>query len=143
MSTKQSSNDKYRFRLLFLHPRYWLTWLGLGFFLIFSLLPMTVLDGLGSRLGNFAARSNKKRFNIVRANLSLCFPDKSSSEIEEMVKMDLAQYPDLSDVSLDFGTGEDEGLEIWIDGERYSGVSAVPDDRIRGSIEKAVNSFND
>jgi hypothetical protein len=66
-----------------------------------------------------------------------------SEQIEEMVKMDLAQYPDLSDVSIDFGTGEDGGLEIWIDGERYSEVSAVPDDRIRASVEKAVNSFND
>jgi len=96
MNTKQSSNDKYRFRLSLLHPRHWLTWLGLGFFLIFSLLPMPVLDWLGSRLGNFAARSNKKRFNIVSTNLSLCFPDKSASEIEEMVKKNFqAQFRSL------------------------------------------------
>ena len=65
-----------------------------------------------------------------------------SEQIEEMVKMDLVQYPDLTDVSLDFGTGEDGGLEIWLGGERYSEVSAIPDERIRRSVEKAVNSFN-
>ncbi len=96
MSTKQSNNDEYRFHLSFFHPRHWMTWLGLSFFLIFSLLPMPILDWLGSRLGDFAARSNKKRFNIVSTNLSLCFPDKSSSEIEEMVKQNLqAQFRSL------------------------------------------------
>lgn len=96
MSSNQPNNDKYRFRLSFLHPRHWLTWIGLAFFLICSVLPVPVLDWLGSRLGNFAARSNKKRFNIVSTNLSLCFPDKSSSEIEEMVEKNLqAQFRSL------------------------------------------------
>ena len=67
-----------------LHPRYWLTWLGLVAFFILTLLPMSVIDWAGCRLGNIAASKNKKRFNIVRTNLSLCYPDKDPVEIELM-----------------------------------------------------------
>jgi len=85
MSIQDSSKERHAFRVSLLSPRYWLTWIGLGLFFIVTFLPVPVIDWLGCRLGNFAARSNKKRFNIVRTNLSLCFPDKSNSELEEMV----------------------------------------------------------
>ncbi len=86
MSVKKSNLERYRFRLLLLHPRYWLSWLGLALFFIVALLPMPVIDWLGGRLGIIAAAKNKKRFNIVRTNLSLCFPDKKSAEIDAMVR---------------------------------------------------------
>lgn len=85
MSDKRSNQERYRLHLQLLHPRYWLTWCGLGVFFMVSLLPMPFIDWLGGRLGNIAASKNKKRFNIVRTNLSLCFPDKESAEIDEMV----------------------------------------------------------
>ena len=84
MRTKDSNHYRYRFRLSFLHPRYWATWLGLGFYFIITLLPLPVIDWLGCRLGDLAATKNKKRFNIVKTNLSLCFPDKETTEIESM-----------------------------------------------------------
>ncbi len=119
-----------------------------GIFLVFILLAL-IIWRRGSRKRSDAqqdeAEIHARMAGITDATLEPGERQASmiSEQIEEMVKMDLAQYPDLSDVSLDFGTGEDGGLEIWLDGERYSEVSAVPDDRIRGSIEKAVNSFND
>ena len=85
MSSKNPNKDKSLFRLMLLHPRYWLTWLGLAVFFIVTLLPMPFIDWLGCRLGGIAAAKNKKRFNIVKTNLSLCFPDKEDSEIEKMV----------------------------------------------------------
>ncbi|MBE9564884.1 MAG: hypothetical protein IMF17_06520, partial [Proteobacteria bacterium] len=85
MNTQVTIKDKYAFQVSFLHPRYWMTWVGLGVFFIITFFPMPVIDWLGSQLGKFAARSNKKRFNIARKNLSLCFPDKSSAEVEEMI----------------------------------------------------------
>ena len=85
MRNKDSNQYRYRFRLSLLHPRYWLTWLGLGLFFIITLLPQAVIDWLGCRLGEYAAKKNKKRFNIIRVNLSLCFPDRSADEIEDMV----------------------------------------------------------
>jgi len=86
MSVKDSNKGRYRFRLALLHPRYWLTWAGIGVFILVALLPVAVIDWLGSRLGSFAAEKNKKRFNIVKTNLSLCFPDKTQADIELMAK---------------------------------------------------------
>jgi len=84
MSIKESNTERYRFRLSLLHPRYWLTWLGLAVYFVFTFLPMSVIDWTGCRLGKIAASKNKKRFNIIITNLSLCFPDKDQAEIEQM-----------------------------------------------------------
>ena len=119
-----------------------------GIFLVFILLAL-IIWRRGSRKRSDAqqdeAEIHARMAGITDATLDSGERQASmiSEQIEEMVKMDLAQYPDLSDVSLDFGTGEDGGLEIWLSGEKYSEVSAIPDERIRTSVEKAVNSFND
>jgi KDO2-lipid IV(A) lauroyltransferase len=86
MSIKDSNKGRYRFRLALLHPRYWLTWAGIGVFILVAFLPMPAIDWLGSRLGAYAAGKNKKRFNIVKTNLSLCFPEKTQMDIESMAK---------------------------------------------------------
>ena len=85
MSVKESNLHLYRFRRELLHPQHWPTWLGLGFYFLFTLLPMPVIDWAGCRLGEYAAKKNRKRFNIARANLSLCYPEKSQAEITDMV----------------------------------------------------------
>lgn len=86
MSVKESNKGRYRFRLRLLHPRYWLTWFGLTLFYIVVFLPAPITDWLGVRLGSLAASKNKKRCNIVKTNLTLCFPDKSQTEIERLVE---------------------------------------------------------
>ncbi len=85
MSRKESNVHLFRFRIAYLHPKHWLTWLGLGLYFLVTLLPMRVLDWIGERLGDYAARKNRKRFNIAKVNLSLCFPDKTEQQIEQMV----------------------------------------------------------
>jgi len=82
---RQHDKPRYPFKVAFLHPGYWPTWLGLGVFALMSLLPIAVLDSLGERLGRVAAKKNRKRFAIVKTNLSLCFPDRTPEEIETMV----------------------------------------------------------
>jgi lauroyl-KDO2-lipid IV(A) myristoyltransferase len=85
MSVKESNLHLYRFRPALLHPRHWPTWLALGLYFLFTLMPMAVIDWAGNRLGEYAAKKNTKRFNIARVNLSLCFPEKSPQEITDMV----------------------------------------------------------
>ncbi|NNJ90819.1 MAG: lipid A biosynthesis lauroyl acyltransferase, partial [Gammaproteobacteria bacterium] len=68
-----------------LHPRYWLTWLGIGFFYLITQLPMPLLDKFGTLLGRFLMMKNRKRYAVVKTNLSLCFPEKSDAELEIMV----------------------------------------------------------
>ena len=68
-----------------LHPRFWPTWIAIGVFFLISLLPIALLDAIGVRLGHLLVRKNRKRYEIVKTNLTLCFPDKGASEIEQMV----------------------------------------------------------
>lgn len=84
MNIKESNKDRYRFQISLLHPRNWPTWAGLGLFFIITLLPLSLVDSIGCRLGQLVAKKNKKRFNIAAINLALCFPEKSSVEIEQM-----------------------------------------------------------
>ena len=63
-------------------------------------------------------------------------------QIEEMVKQRLASYPDLADVKLDFATGPDESLVIWVNDQSYTDIDRIPDDRMRAAISEAVETFN-
>ncbi len=85
MNKKVQQSGHYKFQWSFLSPRYWLTWLGLGLYFLVTLMPMSFVDRLGVRLGQYAAVKNKKRFNIAKTNLSLCFPHKTPAQIEHMV----------------------------------------------------------
>ncbi len=90
VNTESESIEK--FKLVFLHPRYWLNWLGLILFYFFSMLPLRFIDWVAKRLGALMANKNKKRFNIARVNLLLCFPDKTEDEIDSLVRQHFYTY---------------------------------------------------
>lgn len=74
-----------RFRASFLHPRYWLTWFGLGVLFLLVQLPYPVLNRLGIWLGRTSMRFFKRRVLITRRNLQLCFPDLPSDQVEARI----------------------------------------------------------
>ncbi len=74
-----------RFRASFLHPRYWLTWFGLGVLFLLVQLPYPVLYRLGVWLGRTSMRFLKRRVSITRRNLQLCFPDLSPEQVEARI----------------------------------------------------------
>ncbi len=65
-----------------------------------------------------------------------------SEEIEELARRKLASEYGMRDVELDFGTGEDGSLEIWVGGDCYDSVDKISDSRIRDSIKAAVEEYN-
>ena len=65
-----------------------------------------------------------------------------SEQIEEMVRKRLAEYPDLAEQVVDFGTAEDGSLEIWIADKLYASADDIPDVRVRDAISEAVKEFN-
>lgn len=67
------------------HPRHWPAWLLVGLLRAIALLPMPLLSGLGSGIGRLAYRLLPARRGITRINLRLCFPEKSSADIETLV----------------------------------------------------------
>lgn len=79
-----------RFRAYFLHPRFWLLWLGLGLLWLVTQLPYKVLLRLGRGLGALMYRFATSRRQIVELNLQLCFPHMSALERQRMVKENFA-----------------------------------------------------
>lgn len=65
-----------------------------------------------------------------------------AEQIEEMVKRKLADYPDLADTVLDFGSMHDGTIDIWVNKHQYDDVKDIPDERIRSAIQEAVEKFN-
>ena len=65
-----------------------------------------------------------------------------SEQIEELVRSRMAQQPELASRRIDFATGADGGLEIWLDDVCYRSVSEIPDPKIREVVTEAVASFN-
>ncbi|PKE30399.1 lipid A biosynthesis lauroyl acyltransferase [Rahnella sp. AA] len=68
-----------------LHPRYWITWIGLGLLYALVLLPYPVIYRIGTGLGRFSMRFLKRRYKIAQRNIELCFPDMHPEQREDMV----------------------------------------------------------
>ncbi|MFT6435268.1 MAG: KDO2-lipid IV(A) lauroyltransferase [Candidatus Azotimanducaceae bacterium] len=65
----------------FLHPKYWLTWIGLLIFRVLVMLPHPLRVIVGESLGKLTYQIAKRRRHIVEINLQLCFPDKTPDEL--------------------------------------------------------------
>jgi KDO2-lipid IV(A) palmitoleoyltransferase len=74
-----------KFKRSLLHPRYWVTWFGLGVLWLLVQLPYPMICWLGTRLGSISRRFLKRREKIARRNLELCFPSLSDDAREEMI----------------------------------------------------------
>ena len=82
--------SKNSFSLKLLHPKYFLTWFGVFVLFLLVQLPYVWLLFIGKRLGKFSRFFIKRRVSIIRRNLELCFPEKTNSEINDMVMDNLA-----------------------------------------------------
>ena len=74
------------FKLSFLHPKYWLTWLALLGAAIFAFIPASIRDRLAIPIAKFVTR--KQDSTVVRRakiNLAMCFPDKSEEQKETIL----------------------------------------------------------
>lgn len=95
------------FTLSLLHPKFWLTWLGLGVTAVFSLLPTSIRHSVGKKIGTYIYSNNKKRRNTVIKNLEIVFPDLTIEEREAMAHKHLQWYGcAILDYSLIFFAGK-------------------------------------
>ena len=74
-----------KFSAALLHPRYWLTWLGIGILWLIVQLPYPILFKLGCALGRLALRLMKRRAKIVSRNLELCFPQMPAAAMAKQM----------------------------------------------------------
>ncbi|MCK5901719.1 MAG: lysophospholipid acyltransferase family protein [Cocleimonas sp.] len=80
------------FSLKLLHPRYLLTWIGLGFAALLSLMPTLIRHGIGKRIGRLIYAKNNKRRTIVLTNLAIAFPNLNETEQQQLAKQHLQWY---------------------------------------------------
>ncbi|WP_404341019.1 LpxL/LpxP family Kdo(2)-lipid IV(A) lauroyl/palmitoleoyl acyltransferase [Pseudoalteromonas mariniglutinosa] len=73
------------FKLSFLGPRYWLTWLGVFFLYLISWLPHKLQLLMGKTLGRLIHRFMKRRRHIAEVNIKLCFPTMPKQQQRELV----------------------------------------------------------
>jgi KDO2-lipid IV(A) lauroyltransferase len=84
--------DSPRFSVSLLHPRFWLTWLGMGLLWLLVQLPYTWLLVIGRWLGRLFYRVGHGRRHIVECNIDLCFPEMPESERQQLVKANFENY---------------------------------------------------
>jgi flagellar biosynthesis/type III secretory pathway M-ring protein FliF/YscJ len=65
-----------------------------------------------------------------------------SEQIEERTKEILEAQGKKLGKEIDFATGADGSLEIWIEGVPYKEVDEIPDEDVRAAVKKAVAEFN-
>jgi len=70
----------------YLSPKYWPLWLALALSFLIAFLPHRLQLLLGSFVGRIAYHTLKRRREITRINLSVCFPELSRAEREGLVK---------------------------------------------------------
>ena len=71
----------------YLAPRYWPTWLGLALMRLVSLLPLSIIEFLGSILGKILYVLMPQRRHVAAVNLRFAFPEYSDKKIKQMVKI--------------------------------------------------------
>ena len=74
-----------KFTSALLHPRYWLSWFGIGMLWLIVQLPYPLIWRLGGGLGRLSRHVLKGRARIAARNLELCFPQKSEQERRDLL----------------------------------------------------------
>jgi KDO2-lipid IV(A) lauroyltransferase len=79
-------NNKPLSRISMLAPRYWPTWLGIGFMWLVVKLPFGLQLAVGRKLGLLFRLVSGYRRTVVRTNISLCFPELDTQQQAQRVK---------------------------------------------------------
>lgn len=82
--------DSPAFKAAYLHPRYWLLWLGIGLLWLLTLLPYRLLMALGRMLGGLLYHVAGSRRRIAARNLELCMPDLDVAARERLLRENFA-----------------------------------------------------
>jgi KDO2-lipid IV(A) lauroyltransferase len=67
-------------------PRYWHIWLGLACLRVICLLPQRARLAVGRLLGRLAHQLAAERRAIVRRNIELCFPEKTTADRDRLAR---------------------------------------------------------
>lgn len=71
-------------------PRYWLSWLVVGFSWLLAKIPGAVQRSLSKGLARLMVKVDSSRTKTIRRNIELCFPDLSPQKQLELAEKNLA-----------------------------------------------------
>ncbi len=97
-------------------PKYWPTWLGIGFLRVCCWLPYKTQIKFGKLIGRLAHRIGAERRAIARRNIELCFPELSAKQRDQLA---LEHFEALG-VSL-----MEMGLSRWASDEKLDSLMSV------------------
>lgn len=126
------------FQAAFLHPRYWLTWFGLGVLFLLVQLPYPILHRLGVWMGRCSMHFLKRRVAITRRNLQLCFPKMDEALREHRVQ---ANFESLGMGLLETGMAwfwSDKRVKRWFDVSGLNHLKSAQQDG-RGALMIGVH----
>ncbi|WP_133406958.1 lauroyl-Kdo(2)-lipid IV(A) myristoyltransferase [Parashewanella tropica] len=75
-----------------LHPKLWPSWIGIGILFLIGFLPATAREFIARSLCGLVYKISSKQVKICKANLNACFPQKSSDEIELLVRENIEYF---------------------------------------------------
>lgn len=70
----------------FLHPKYWLSWFGIGLLWLMSQLPWRWQMAIGGAMGSLLYLLLPKRRQVCQTNLRIAYPHKSAVELTALNK---------------------------------------------------------
>ena len=63
-----------------------------------------------------------------------------AEQIEDILRAKLDSDP-FNKFEIDFGTGKDGSLEIWVNGKMYAGMDELPDEGLKQAFREAVTKW--
>lgn len=84
-TTSEASGHIPKFEWSFLSPKYWGIWIGIFILILISFIPQRMRTRLLAFLGKHIGRHAKSARKRAQINLSLCFPEKSDAEKEQII----------------------------------------------------------
>ncbi|QYK00058.1 lauroyl-Kdo(2)-lipid IV(A) myristoyltransferase [Shewanella psychrotolerans] len=91
MSRKPKYFDR-RFKAELLHPKHWPTWIAIAILVVFGLMPAWLRDPIARMLAKLVKKIAQKPLRVARANLQACFPEKSESEIVQLLDDNIENF---------------------------------------------------
>ena len=129
-----NSSQDITFKSTFLHPKYWLIWVGIGCLWLIHLLPFNWQYQFGKWFGYLLYAVGKKRRRLAAYNINLCFPQLSAPKQQALLK---AHFKNL-------GIGIIETGIVWWGSHRSDPKQAREKQLVKyhglGNLEQALNS---
>jgi len=64
-----------------------------------------------------------------------------AEQIEDILRAKLNADPALKKYKIDFGTSEDNTLEIWVNGEKFVNINELPDEALKEAFRASIKKW--